>query len=132
MAIDVVTAQSGDQRELALEQMECGIALRRGIFLELQIAFHDEPANVVRAGERCDLGRSIGIDGGIEERDGELRGAAGGEIKRLLAGDENDSVLEGNAGLGEAEQFVELGQIRSWHSKRRERGKRGVLGRAAG
>src|SRR5208282_5292819 len=107
-------------------------AIGRGVFFGLHIGLHNQPANVARPNEIGNLVRRVGIDGGIEERYGEARTAAGGEIKGFFSWNQNDSVVEGNVGPDVAQQLVDFWQIRARRGKTRERGKRGVRRRAIG
>ena len=53
----------------------------------------------------------VGVGGGVEEQDWELRSAAGGEVEGVFAGEKDDAVGNGDVGGGVAEQLVEVGQV---------------------
>ena len=111
--VHVVSAQVRCRCELAHQQLHQGRSVRRGILLRLHVALHNQPADVLRAHQRSGFGGRIRIDGGIEEQHRKALRAPGSEVERLLAGDQNDSVIGGNVGLGVAQDLVDLRQVRS-------------------
>ena len=52
----------------------------------------------------------VGVGGGVEEQDGELRNSASGEVEGRVAGDEEDGVVGGNFGVGGADEFFKGGE----------------------
>ncbi len=87
--VHVVSAQMRGQREFAHQRLHRRRAIGRRVLLDLQIALHNQPANVVRPHQRSDLGGRIGIGRRIEERHRKTRHAAGDKVERLLAGNQN-------------------------------------------
>ena len=74
---------------------------------ELRLAVDDEPADVVRASFVEGLLRGVGVGGRIEEQDGELRDAAGGEVEGIFAGEQEDAVVGGDFSVGDADELFE-------------------------
>ena len=91
-AIDVVVGQGLVEDEVLLEGVEVVGEVGDGVGGELEVAVDDEPADVVGAGGFEGLLGGVGVGGGVEEQDGEVRGAAGGVVEGVLAGEEDDGV----------------------------------------
>ena len=94
--------------------------------IQLQLAGDDEPADVVRAGLGEGLLRRVGIGGRVEEQDREPRGAACREVERVFAGEQEDAVVGGDFGVGEADEFFEGWDPGAGGGEAAEFGERGV------
>ena len=109
-AIDVVVGEGADEGEAGLEGAEDVGQVGRGRAGELEVAADDEPTDAVRARLVEDLLRRVWVGGRVEEKDGELRSAARGEVEGRVAGDEEDCVGGGNLGVGDADELFKGGE----------------------
>jgi len=109
-AVEVVVGEGANEGEIRLEGAEDVWQVWRWRAGELKVAGDDEPADVAGTGLGEDLRGGVGVGGRVEEQDGELRGATGGEVEGSVAGDEEDCVVGGDLGVGGADELFKGGE----------------------
>ena len=88
--------------------------------------------DIALAGELDDLRGAVGIYGVVHHEDGELRGASGGEVEKIFAGNHEDGVATGNFAVGVGDEFLEIGEPVAAHGKAAQSGQVGVFEGIAG
>ncbi len=109
--VDGVVGESADGGEVLLEGGDVVGEVGGGIAMSCRLRLMMSPLDVVDTGLLENLLGGVGVGSRVEEQDRELRGAAGGEIERILSGDEQDAFVGGDLGVGDADELFEVGDV---------------------
>src|SRR5882672_4628080 len=101
-AVDIVDAKVLYEMEVPEEQHKQSDLVLHRLPVNLKVFLDNEPPDIAGEGDPLDFFRRQWIDRVVEHEDGELRAPAGGVIKEVLAGNQQQTVFDRDFLPGEA------------------------------